>query len=197
MRIPPSNEVGFFYLYHVEQDIIPLSAMPGLRLESVVRRSPEEVVEVLNDASIAQNSLSIPFPYSLSDAESFFAFAHGFYAARKYPPGFFILDQSNRILGGIGMLPGFKDGSHCCEIGYWLGKEYRGKGIMRSAVRTYVDYLHEVHRVVRIEALVFSRNYASARLLEKSGFRLEGFLKKRFLKNEEYIDALLYARIKG
>jgi RimJ/RimL family protein N-acetyltransferase len=43
---------------------------------------------------------------------------------------------------------------------------------------------------------VFANNPASARVLEKAGFTLEGRLKNNVLKDGELLDSLLYARTK-
>jgi len=49
---------------------------------------------------------------------------------------------------------------------------------------------------VKITAHVFSHNAASARVLEKCGFQEEGFLRKRFLKDGQFIDARLFALLR-
>ena len=50
--------------------------------------------------------------------------------------------------------------------------------------------------LAKITAHVFSFNDASARVLEKCGFELEGYLKKHFLKDEEFIDAKAYGLVR-
>ena len=49
----------------------------------------------------------------------------------------------------------------------------------------------------RIEARVFERNVASARVLEKAGFRLEGRLEKSYVERDGTpCDEFVYARLK-
>ncbi len=50
--------------------------------------------------------------------------------------------------------------------------------------------------LVKITAHVFPHNLASARVLEKSGFQQEGFLRKHFLKDGNFLDARLFALLK-
>lgn len=50
--------------------------------------------------------------------------------------------------------------------------------------------------LLRIEAGVFARNAASMRVLEKSGFQREGWLRQRVTKDGETMDAALYALLR-
>jgi len=86
--------------------------------------------------------------------------------------------------------------SHRAEIGYWIARQYWGQGIMTDAVRTYVRYAFAELGVTRLTAHVFDFNSASARVLEKNGFVLEGTLRKHFLKDGRLIDARLYGLLK-
>ena len=53
-------------------------------------------------------------------------------------------------------------------VGYWLGKEYWGRGIASAALRLYLE--DETHRPLL--ASVAEHNVGSRRVLEKAGFRL-------------------------
>ena len=55
-------------------------------------------------------------------------------------------------------------------IGYWLGREYWGRGIASAALAEYVE--HDRTRPLR--AYVAAHNVASIRVLEKGGFVREG-----------------------
>jgi RimJ/RimL family protein N-acetyltransferase len=57
-----------------------------------------------------------------------------------------------------------------CEVGYWLGKTYWGRGI---ATRALAAFLGEV-TTRPLYAHVVKHNLASRRVLEKCGFRLHG-----------------------
>jgi ribosomal-protein-alanine N-acetyltransferase len=82
------------------------------------------------------------------------------------------------------------------EIGYWLAEPYWGRGIMTEAVRAIAEYGFTTFEIARIEADVFARNVASARVLEKAGFTLEGVLRNRITKDGGTMDALLYAVVR-
>ena len=78
----------------------------------------------------------------------------------------------------------------------WIGKEYRGKGIMTKAKRLVLPYWFKKYRLRRIYALCRIFNKASARALEKSGYKREGVLRKNTLKRGKYHNDYMYAIIK-
>jgi RimJ/RimL family protein N-acetyltransferase len=81
-------------------------------------------------------------------------------------------------------------------VGYWLGEEFWGRGIMTEAVTAVTNFCFENFALRRISAEVFANNPASARVLEKAGFTFEGRLKNDVLKDGKLLDSLLYARTK-
>ena len=56
------------------------------------------------------------------------------------------------------------------EVGYWLGKEYWGRGIATKALAAFLDHVH----VRPLYAHAAKDNRASIRVLEKCGFRVVG-----------------------
>ena len=73
------------------------------------------------------------------------------------------------------------------EVGYWLGKEYWGKGIATQALAEFLKYVD----TRPLYAHVAKHNIASRRVLEKCGFKVSGedsFVSQALGKNvEEYI----------
>ena len=64
------------------------------------------------------------------------------------------------------------------EIGYAILPECRGKGHGGEAIQILTDYLFLTKDVPRIQAIVDKKNLASTSVLEKSGFKREGILRK-------------------
>jgi RimJ/RimL family protein N-acetyltransferase len=73
------------------------------------------------------------------------------------------------------------------EVGYWLGKEYWGKGIASQALAQFLDLI----KTRPLYAHVAKHNVASKRVLEKCGFKIaaeDKFFSKIFGEDiEEYI----------
>ena len=80
--------------------------------------------------------------------------------------------------------------------GLWLAKPFLGRGIMTALVQRMCRHAFEEFGLVKITAHVFPHNPASARVLEKCGFQQEGLLRKHFLKDGKFVDALLFALFK-
>jgi ribosomal-protein-alanine N-acetyltransferase len=78
------------------------------------------------------------------------------------------------------------------EIGYWLGREYWGRGIMSRALIAVVDAAINQHGLHRIYATVEPDNQASAKVLIAAGFKLEGRLKHAVFRDGRFIDHLVY-----
>lgn len=49
---------------------------------------------------------------------------------------------------------------------------------------------------IRVHAMVFSENAASARVLEKNGFVREGVMRRHIRKNGVISDSIIYAKLK-
>jgi len=62
------------------------------------------------------------------------------------------------------------------EISYQLDSKYWNMGIMTRALQKVVEYAFKKMRVQRIEAHTVPENYASMKILSKTGFTLEGIL---------------------
>ena len=54
------------------------------------------------------------------------------------------------------------------EVGYWIGKQYWGKGIATNALRQFLQIVHDRP----LYAYTAKHNIASQRVLQKCGFRL-------------------------
>jgi RimJ/RimL family protein N-acetyltransferase len=79
------------------------------------------------------------------------------------------------------------------EIGYFLLPSERSKGYGTEAVQLMVDYLFLSRDIVRIEAGTNLENKASQRVLEKTGFKIEGTIRKREFVRGVWIDNYLYS----
>ncbi|PKM94886.1 MAG: GNAT family N-acetyltransferase [Firmicutes bacterium HGW-Firmicutes-1] len=98
-----------------------------------------------------------------------------------------------KAVGSIGIF--IKDDVYCksAELGYWLGEEFWGKGIMTEAIKEICNYAFAKYDIVRIFAEPFAENQGSRRVLEKAGFELEGISKKSVFKNGKISDSCIYA----
>lgn len=82
------------------------------------------------------------------------------------------------------------------EIGYWLGVAAWGRGFATGAVIAATAYAFDVLGLERVFAIVNTRNRASARVLEKAGFVLEGTMRRAAIKEGVVLDQFMYAALK-
>jgi [ribosomal protein S5]-alanine N-acetyltransferase len=140
------------------------------------------LVENANNRKVSINLRDIfPFPYTLADAETWIKIAEN-------QPANFAIVVDGKAVGGIGVL--FKEdiSRKNAEIGYWLGENYWGQGIMSEAIKKMVDFTFKNYDIHRIYAGVFEHNLASMRVLEKAGFQHEAVLKKSIFKEGKLYD---------
>jgi len=91
----------------------------------------------------------------------------------------------------IGFIAHFETHGGLTAIGYALLPNERNKGYGSEAVKIMVDYLFLSRNIVRIQAETHPRNLASQRVLEKSGFKKEGIVRKCFFSRGEWRDTVL------
>jgi RimJ/RimL family protein N-acetyltransferase len=65
-----------------------------------------------------------------------------------------------------------------------------------AVVQRACQHAFEEFGLVKLTAHVFAHNTASARVLEKCGFHEEGFLRKHFRKDGQFLDARLFALLR-
>jgi RimJ/RimL family protein N-acetyltransferase len=78
------------------------------------------------------------------------------------------------------------------EIGFSFATAYQGRGYATEAVRAVLDRLFAVQGLQRVSAECDARNTASARLLERVGFRREGLRPQFTWIKGEWTDDLLF-----
>ena len=106
------------------------------------------------------------------------------------------IKDTNEYIGEAGVLSYVKR-THRAVIGYNLLPEYWNKGYATEITKAIVKHLFEVVDIERIEALVMQGNDASRRVLEKSGFIVEGILRHFTKIYNDYYDVYYYGMIKS
>lgn len=100
-------------------------------------------------------------------------------------------------LAGTCTLFAFSTQNRRAEIGYILGREHWGQGLMREALGAVIAYAFDTLELIRIEADTDPRNAGSIRTLESLGFQREGLLRRRWLVGDEVCDSLLFGLLRG
>jgi [ribosomal protein S5]-alanine N-acetyltransferase len=118
--------------------------------------------------------------------------------ARDEAYSFLIFDSiTDELLGGI-TLGGVRRGvSQSGTLGYWMGAPHAGKGRMTRAVAATVEFALTRLRLHRIEAACIPENAPSIALLERNGFRREGYARGFLRINGAWRDHLMFGLLES
>ena len=134
---------------------------------------------------------AFPHPYTLADAKRWIEVANPTASITN-----FAIVVDGAAVGASGLVLREDVFRRSAEIGYWLGEEFWGRGIVTEAVRAVTDYAFETFDLCRVYAGVFEWNPASMRVLEKAGYEFECRMKKSVTKDGETIDEFIYAVVR-
>ena len=170
---------------------MPILPLPSCTIRPWRASDLESLVVHADNPRIAANLRDVfPSPYTRADGEVWLAIA-----AAEVHPSNFAIDVDGAAVGGIGLRLGEDVHRRTAEIGYWLGEAHWGRGIATDAVGALTRWGIQAFDLVRIDAHVFAPNVASARVLEKNGYVLEGRLRRAVEKRGVILDALVYAYV--
>jgi [ribosomal protein S5]-alanine N-acetyltransferase len=170
-----------------------MSGAKQIRLRAWRRSDIPSLVHYANNRRVWLNLRNIfPHPYTHEEAEKWIAICE----SEKAPTSHFAIEFQGEAIGGIGYR--LLDDVNCktAEIGYWLGEPFWGRGIATAALKQATDEAFKNCALERLQAIVFEWNAASARVLEKAGYVLEGRLRRSIFKDGRLADSLLFARIR-
>jgi ribosomal-protein-alanine N-acetyltransferase len=168
----------------------------GHLISDITIKDKNSYVTLLQDREIYERTLNIPYPYRPEDADDWLT--HVSEQTKQFGKSlnWAIRNPDGELIGGIGFHNVHEKSPHKAEIGYWLAKKYWGQGIVSAAVKEAVDFGFKKLKLSRITANVFAFNIASAQVLIKNGFQLEGFLKKAYYKDAQFFDGILFAKLR-
>jgi ribosomal-protein-alanine N-acetyltransferase len=164
-------------------------------LDKFVSTDKVRLAETINDQEIANNTLTIPHPYTIEDAQWWLQRCELQYYRDEPQRSWAIRNSDGQVCGTISRHFKYGFNTHKDEIGYWLMRPLWGQGLMTAVIEKFVQHCFREEPLKRLEAPIFEFNKGSARVLEKNGFELEGCLKMAHVKNGVYYDTLLYAKL--
>jgi len=167
---------------------------PRVDLVPAATEQIPELIRLLSDPTVSRWTSHMAYPYTVAHAR---AWLHRATRERRRGDALYlsIVRRADGVLvGGLG-LHHVIEAAACAEIGYWLGRPFRGEGLATEAVNTLTRAGFDRLRLHRIEALVFPPNLASRAVLRRCGFRYEGRIRDEFRKEGRWYTTLLFARL--
>ena len=107
----------------------------------------------------------------------------------------YVVEEDGKVIGlGILMNHGNLRKKHVGVITLMVNSDYQNKGVGSLLMDKLIN-LSESINIIRLELCVFRDNYKAINLYKKFGFKEEGIKVKSALKNGEYADEIMMARI--
>lgn len=102
-------------------------------------------------------------------------------------------ENSNLIIGFCNFTQIFHGAFQACYLGYKIDSKYQGKGLMTEALKVSIQYVFDELSIHRIMANYMPINIRSAKVLQRLGFKIEGYAKNYLLVNSKWEDHVLTA----
>ena len=112
-------------------------------------------------------------------------------ADRRYAFGIF---AEGELVGRLALNQIVRGVFQNAYLGYSIGERWNGRGLASEAVGVAVEFAFGDLGLHRVQAAVMPRNAASIRVLEKNGFREEGYAVGYLCINGVWEDHRIYAR---
>mgnify|MGYP001183629067 CR=1 FL=1 len=173
----------------------PTVRTPRLTLRLARREDLPDLFAVNADEQVTR---FLPYPTwtNAADGEAWFDRMAAHQASGEAAQFVIEHDALQRVVGSC-LLFRFDGPSARAELGYVLGREHWGTGLMHEAMQGFVGFAFVTLGLRRLEAAVDPRNHASARLLERLGFAREGLLRQRWATKGELCDSAVYGLLRG
>ena len=109
---------------------------------------------------------------------------------------FLIFEKSGNaetLVGGLTVSNIRRRAAQYANLGYWMGEEFAGRGLMSEAVGALLPFYFDTLGLHRLHAAFLPHNMASRRVLEKNGFKEEGYAENYLQIDGKWADHVLFA----
>lgn len=164
-----------------------------LRLRAFTKKDSPRVQELANNQELA-NFIGLPHPYKLEYAEGWIDSMPALVEQETEFPFAITLKESDDLIGTITIR--MDKMNKRGELGYWMGREYWGRGYATEAVKRLLPFGFEDLNLNKMWASAISRNPSSQSVLLKSGLQKEGTLRQHNYLLDNFEDVEVFGLIK-
>ena len=157
-----------------------IETSPVIETRRLTLRAPRpqdvsRIARMANDIDIARMTLRMPHPFTATHAEDFVL-----QVASQDPAqaNTFVIEHEDH--GPVGVIGMFEDKDPAPETGYWIGRDYWGRGYATEALEGALVWASRKWKRRVMLAGHFADNPASGRVLEKAGFLYTGETRRAF-----------------
>jgi ribosomal-protein-serine acetyltransferase len=101
-----------------------------------------------------------------------------------------------QIIGGVGMHNRDLQTKRA-QVGYWISKEYEGKGIIHKCLQEFIKFLFEKIGLNKIEIHFIPANKRSAKVASHLGCKIEGIIRQSIIRNGIAQDVVIAGLLKS
>ena len=98
----------------------------------------------------------------------------------------------DQLVGGLTLSNVRRRAAQYVNLGYWMGQNFAGKGMMSEAVGMTLPFVFDTLDLHRIHAAFLPTNMPSRRVLEKNGFVEEGYAQNYLQIDGRWADHVLF-----
>jgi ribosomal-protein-serine acetyltransferase len=95
-----------------------------------------------------------------------------------------------QLIGSIGLH--ISEAHRSASIGYWISKEYEGRGIVTKCCEAMIDYAFRELKLNRVEIRAINENLRSRAIPERLGFKHEGTFRQDVKLYDQFADSIVY-----
>ena len=153
----------------------PVVETRRLLLRAPAPQDAPRIAALANDLDIARMTKRMPHPFRMADADAFVLQVAAQDPARANT---FVIEHED--LGPVGVIGLFESEDAVPEAGYWIGREFWGRGFATEALEGALVWASKRWKRRALVAGHFADNPASGRVLEKAGFLYTGETRPAF-----------------
>jgi len=99
-----------------------------------------------------------------------------------------------RLIGKIALNGVMRGAMHGAYLGYWMDVDHQNSGLCTEGIRAVLDFAFGPADLHRVQAAIMPHNPKSLRVIEKLGFRREGYAERYLQIAGKWEDHILFAR---
>jgi len=139
------------------------------------------LVSQVGDWEVVKWLANVPYPYTYDDLEDYLLISD----SNQFDLNIFL---GNQLIGRVGLT---LDGDNYYDLGYWIGKDYWGKGYATESSKKLLEYVLDKLDSPKIKSGYFVDNFSSWNVLKKLGFKEVRVEKRYSVSNKKEMDLML------
>jgi putative acetyltransferase len=168
-----------------------VSALAGVEFRRASVTDAEGLTRLMSQPEVLRNTLQLPMP-------SIEVWRKRLEAQIADPLQIHVLAvHGEELIGSAGLHPvsGSLRTRHAAHLGMCVATAWWGRGVGTELMRRLLDWADNWAGLLRVELGVYADNERAMALYRKFGFELEGCQRAMALRDGEYVDSLMMARL--